>query len=77
MRIYVSAHIRIVLVPIYSLVDMRIGLPVVCWSGICGLGSIEIGSLSSINTLPLDHKSGPPESQLGLLPDVNKPPIKR
>jgi hypothetical protein len=31
-------------------------LPVVCWSGICRLRSIEIGSLGSINTLPFDHK---------------------
>ena len=48
---------------------------VVCWSGICGLGSIEIGSLGSSNTLPFDHKSGSRESQLGLLPDISKPPI--
>jgi hypothetical protein len=41
-----------------------------------GLGSIEIGSLDSINTLPFDHKSGSPESQLRLLPDINKPPIE-
>ena len=53
------------------------GLPVVCWSGICGLGSIEIGSLGPINTLPFDHKSGSPESLLGLLPDINKPPLQR
>src|SRR5215208_3021163 len=51
-----------------------LGITVVCWSGICGLGSIEIGSLGSMNTLPLDHKSGS-QSQLGLLPDINKPPI--
>jgi hypothetical protein len=48
---------------------------VVCWSGLCGLGSIEIGSLGLISTLPLDHKSGSPESQLGFLPDINKPPF--
>ena len=53
------------------------GLPVVCWSGICRLGSIEIGSLGPINTLPFDHKSGSPESLLGLLPDINKPPLQR
>src|SRR5215213_6271312 len=51
------------------------GLTVVCWSGICGLGSIEIGSLGPINTLPFDHKSGSPESLVSLLPDINKPPI--
>jgi hypothetical protein len=28
-----------------------------------------------INTLPLDHKSGSHESLLGLLPDINKPPL--
>src|SRR5215208_4182329 len=39
------------------------------------LGSIEIGSLGLLNTLPLDHKSGSPESQLGLLPDIKKPPL--
>jgi hypothetical protein len=48
---------------------------VVCWSGICGLGSIEIGSLGPINTLPFDHKSGSPESLVSLLPDINKPPL--
>jgi hypothetical protein len=50
-------------------------LPVVCWSGICGLGSIEIGSLGPINRLPFDHTSVCPESLLGLLPDFNKPPV--
>jgi hypothetical protein len=55
----------------------RAPLAVVCWSGICGLGSIEIGSLGSSNTLPFDHKSGSPDSQLGLLPDINKPPLYR
>src|SRR5829696_6043120 len=55
----------------------RIILAVVCWSGICGLGSIEIGSLGPINPLSLDHKSGSPESQLGHLPDINKPPLQR
>ena len=50
-------------------------LPVVCWSGICGLGSIEIGSLGPINMLPFDPKFGFPESRLGLLPDINKPPL--
>ena len=49
---------------------------VVCWSGICGLGSIEIGSLGPINTLPFDHKSGSPESLVSLLPDINKPPVR-
>jgi hypothetical protein len=34
------------------------GLPVVCWSGICRLGSIQIGSLGPINTLPFDHNAG-------------------
>jgi hypothetical protein len=29
-----------------------------------------------LNTLPFDHKSGSPESLLGLLPDINKPPIE-
>jgi hypothetical protein len=48
---------------------------VVCWSEICGLGSIEIGSFRSINTLPLDHKSGSPEWLLDLLPDINISPI--
>jgi hypothetical protein len=52
-------------------------IPVVCWSVICGLGSIEIGSLGPISTLPLDHKAGFPESQFGLLPDINKPPLYR
>jgi hypothetical protein len=51
-------------------------IAVVCWSGIWELGSIEIGSLDPINTLPFDHKSGSPESQLRLLPDINKPPIE-
>jgi len=32
--------------------------------------------LSLLNTLPFDHKSGSPESLLGLLPDINKPPIE-
>src|SRR5215203_6408888 len=32
-------------------------------------------SLGPINTHPFDHKSGSPESLLGLLPDINKPPI--
>ena len=50
-------------------------ISVVCWSGICGLGSIEVGSLGPINTLPFDHKSGSPDSQSDLLPDINKPPI--
>ena len=30
-----------------------------------------------LNTLPFDHKSGSPESRLGLLPDINKPPLLR
>jgi hypothetical protein len=38
-------------------------LAVICWSGICGLGSIEIGSLGPINTLPFDHTSVCPESR--------------
>jgi len=41
---------------------------VLCWSRIGELGSTEIGSLGPINTLPLDHKSGSPESLLGLHP---------
>jgi hypothetical protein len=52
-------------------------LPVVCWSGIWGLGSIEIGSLGPLKTLPLDHTSGSPESLLGLLPYINKLPLQR
>jgi hypothetical protein len=48
---------------------------VVCWSGICRLGSIELGLLGSVNTLPFDYKSGSPESQSSLLPDINKLPI--
>ena len=32
-----------------------------------------MGALGPIDTLPLDHKSGSPESQSGLLPDINKP----
>lgn len=53
-------------------------LPVVCWSGICRLGSIEIGSLGPIDTLSFDHKSGSsPESQSGLLADINKPLLQR
>jgi len=51
-------------------------LPVVCWSWICRLGSIEIGALGPINTLSFDHGSGSPESQLALLPDINKPPLE-
>jgi hypothetical protein len=50
-------------------------LSVVCWSGRCGLGAIDIGSLGPINTLSLDHKSGSPESYLGHLPDINKLPV--
>src|SRR5215217_8873730 len=50
---------------------------VLCWSGICRLGSIQIGSLGLINTLPFDHESGSPESLLGLRPDINKPPVGR
>jgi len=34
------------------------GLPVVCWSGICRVGSIHIGSLGPINTLSFDHNGG-------------------
>jgi hypothetical protein len=30
-----------------------------------------------MNKLPLDHKSDSPESHLGPLPDVNKPPLQR
>jgi hypothetical protein len=56
---------------------LRWAIAVVCWSGICGLGSIEIGSLGPINTLPFDHKSGSPESLVSLLPDINKPPLGR
>ena len=52
------------------------GSSVVCWSGKCGPGSIEIGSLGPINTLPFDQKSSFPESHLSLLTDINKPPIK-
>jgi hypothetical protein len=32
-------------------------------------------ALGPINTLPTDHKSGSPDSQAGLLPDINKPPM--
>jgi hypothetical protein len=31
--------------------------------------------VGSINSLPFDHKSGSPESQSRLLPDINKSPI--
>src|SRR5215208_1844492 len=34
----------------------------VCRSGICRLGTIQIGALGPINTLPFDPKSGSPES---------------
>jgi hypothetical protein len=54
---------------------LKTAVVVVCWSGICGLGSIEVGSLGPTNTLPLDHKSGSPESQSSLLTDINKPSI--
>src|SRR5829696_6639995 len=60
-----------------SPISLHNALTVVCWSGICRLGSIEIGSLCPINTLPFDHKSGSPESQSDLLPDINKPPLQR
>jgi hypothetical protein len=56
--------------------SLTTAITVVCWSGICGLGSIEIGSLGPINMLPFDPKFGFPESRLGLLPDINKPPIR-
>src|SRR5215216_2331735 len=59
----------------YGSTTMQTAIAVVCWSGICGLGSIEIGSLGPINTLPFDHKSGSPESLVSLLPDINKPPL--
>jgi hypothetical protein len=36
---------------------------------------IEVGSLGPTNTLPLDHKSGSPESQSSLLTDINKPSL--
>jgi len=36
-----------------------------------------MGAFGPIRTLPLDHKSGSPESQPGLLPDINKPPLRR
>ena len=55
---------------------MKRAVAVVCWSGICGLGSIEISSLGPINTLPLDHKPSSPESQSDLLPDINKLPVE-
>jgi hypothetical protein len=48
-------------------------LAVVCWGEMCGLGSIEIGALGSVNTLPSDHKSVTPESPSRLLTDINKP----
>src|SRR5215217_8168157 len=57
--------------------NVRRLITVLCWSGICRLGSIQIGSLGLINTLPFDHESGSPESLLGLRPDINKPPIIR
>jgi hypothetical protein len=43
----------------------------------CGLGAIERGALDPINMLLLDPKTGSPESYLGLLPDINKPPLYR
>jgi hypothetical protein len=55
---------------------MHGALTVVCWSGIYGLGSIEIGFLRPIITLPLDRKSGSPESHASLFPDINKPPLR-
>ena len=57
------------------LTNRTAALSVVCWSGRCGLGAIDIGSLGPINTLSLDHKSGSPESYLGHLPDINKLPV--
>jgi hypothetical protein len=36
-----------------------------------------MSALSPINTLPFDHRSGSPEWQLTLLPDINKPPLQR
>src|SRR5215217_1598928 len=55
--------------------SLQAAVAVLCWSGICRLGSIQIGSLGLINTLPFDHESGSPESLLGLRPDINKPPV--
>jgi hypothetical protein len=57
--------------------SLQSAVAVVCWSWICRLGSIEIGALGPINTLSFDHGSGSPESQLALLPDINKPPVGR
>src|SRR5215203_1619965 len=55
---------------------LQTALAVVCWGRICGLGAIEIGSLGPTNMLPLDHKPSSPESQSGLPPDINKPPLE-
>jgi hypothetical protein len=48
---------------------------VVCWSGICGLGSIEIGSLGPIKYAFIGPQIRLSESQFGLLPHINKPPL--
>jgi hypothetical protein len=61
----------------YGSMSSQSAVAVVCWSGICGLGSMEMDALGSINTLPFDHKLGSPESQSDLLPDINKPPVGR
>src|SRR5829696_6422505 len=61
--------------PSYGSTTMKRAVTVVCWSWICRLGSIEIGVLGPINALSFDYRSGSPESQLALLPDINKPPV--
>ena len=60
---------------------IRVNVIAICSSGgllewDMGLGSIEIGSLGPLKTLPLDHTSGSPESLLGLLPYINKLPLE-
>jgi rhodanese-related sulfurtransferase len=52
-------------------------LAVVCWSGMCGLGSLETGCSSPMNTPQFNHISGSPESQSGPFSETNKPPLER
>jgi hypothetical protein len=45
----------------------------VAWVCLECAATVQIHSI--YNTIPFDHKLGSPKSQLGVLPDIIKPPI--
>ncbi len=58
-------------------VARTLGVTVVCWGGICGLGWLETRLLSPRNTPKSSHKLGSSGTGSGPFSSFNKPPVKR